>query len=145
MLTPHLIEPSSGWISSARICIMAVCAISFSPMNAILSPFATVKEMSLSTFTPSIVLLMRSTVRTSLPISRSMVKPTYGYFLEEAGNSSTVSLSMSFLLEVACLDLDLFAAKRAIKFCSSLIFSSALRFWSAIMRCISRLDSYQKS
>ena len=76
MLTPHLIEPESGSSSSTKICSMVVSAISLSPMKAILSPLATVKETSLSTFTPSTVLLTRSTVSTSLPISRSMVKPT---------------------------------------------------------------------
>ena len=95
--------------------------------------------------TPSTVLERFSTSKISLPGSRSIVKPTNGYRRLEAGISSTVIFSSSFLREVACLDLLLLAEKRWINDWSSLIFSSAFLFWSRITRCISWLDSYQKS
>ena len=50
------------------------------------------------------------------------------YLREEAGISSTVIFSSSFLREVACRDLDLFAEKRWIKLCSSLMRSSFFLF-----------------
>ena len=137
--------PSSGCSSSARILKSMVIACSDSPMNATLSVLERVKETLLSSFTPSTVLEMPLTLRTSLPSSLSIVKPIYGYFLDDAGSSSTVSLSSSFLLEVACLDLDLLAEKRWINSCNSFIFSSVFLFWLFIIRCISCEDSYQNS
>ena len=98
-----------------------------------------------STFRPSTVLVRPSTARISLPGSRSILKPTKGYRREEAGISSTVSLSSSFRRAVACLDLDLLAEKRETNSWSSLIFSSFFLFWSRISRCIIWLDSYQNS
>ena len=80
-----------------------------------------------------------------MPHSRSMVKPTKGYRREEAGISSTVSLSSSLRRAVACLLLDLLAEKRWMNSCNSLIFSSFFRFWSFIIRWTIWLDSYQNS
>ena len=73
------------------------------------------------------------------------MKPTKGYRREEAGISSTDSLSRSLRRAVACLDLDLLAEKRWMNSCNSLIFSSFFRFWSRIIRWTIWLDSYQNS
>ena len=59
--------------------------------------------------------------------------------------SSRVILSNIFLREVACLDLEALAEKRAMKAWSSLIFSSFLAFWSAAILAANWLDWSQKS
>ena len=141
--TPHFIVPSSGSSSSASILKSIVIACSDSPMKATLSVRLRVKETLLRSFTPSTVLDMPLTLRTSFPSSLSILKPMKGYFLDDAGISSTVSLSRSFLLAVACFDL--FAEKRLMNSWSSLIFSSAFLFWFFIILCISCEDSYQNS
>ena len=145
METPHFMLPSSGSSSSASILKRAVIACSDSPMKATLSVLERVKETLLRSFTPSTVLDTPLTLSTSFPRSRSILKPMKGYFLEEAGISSTVSLSRSFLLAVACLDFDLLAEKRFMNSWSSFIFSSAFLFWFLISLCISWEDSYQNS
>ena len=143
--TPHLMLPSSGSSSSASILKSIVMVCSDSPMKATLSVRLRVKETLFRSFTPSTVLDMPLTLRTSFPSSLSILKPMKGYFLDEAGISSTVSLSRSFLLAVACLDFDLFAEKRLMNSWSSLIFSSAFLFWFFIILCMSCEDSYQNS
>lgn len=65
---------------------------------------------------------MPFTVRISFPSSLSGVKPIKGYFLLDAGISSTVRLSSSFRLEVACFDFDLLAENLSIKAFNSFIF-----------------------
>jgi hypothetical protein len=60
--------------------------------------------------------------------------------------SSNSILSNIFLREVACLDLDALAEKRATNSCNSLIFSSAFAFRSAsYKRAANSLDCFQKS
>ena len=76
--TPHLTLPSSGSSSPMRILNRAVCASSFSPTKAILSPRFTEKYTLSSSFTPSTVTDTSLTVSTSLPSSRSGWKPTKG-------------------------------------------------------------------
>ena len=144
MLTPHLNEPESASVSSIKTLKRAVIAISL-PRRAIFSPLATVKETFLNSVIPFSLLDRSVTVKMSLPASLSISKPINGYLRLDAGNSSTVNLSSSFLREVACLDFDLFAEKREIKLCSSLIFSSFFLFCCLIIRWMSWLDSYQNS
>jgi len=98
-----------------------------------------------SSFTPSMVFDTSVTNRISLPTSRSRSKPTNGYRREEAGISSTLILSSNRRREVACLLLALLAAKRAMKVCSSAIFSSARLFLLRMSCWMSWEDSYQKS
>ena len=57
---------------------MVVCATSFSPTKAILSPRLTMNETLSSSFTPSTVFETSVTNRMSLPTSRSCVNPTKG-------------------------------------------------------------------
>ena len=142
---PHLTLPSSGSSSPMRILNIVVCASSFSPTKAILSFLPTMKETLSRSFTPSMVFDTSVTNRISLPTSRSRSKPTNGYRREDAGISSTESLSRSRRRDVACLLLALLAAKRAMKVWSSAIFSS-LRLFLLRMSCwMSCEDSYQKS
>ena len=101
MVTPHLKLPSSGSISPTRMRNSAVAPASLSPTKAILSPLRTVKVTLSSTFTPSTVLDRFSTVRMSLPASRSGSKPTKGYFRLEAGICSICMESSTFLRLVA--------------------------------------------
>ena len=128
MLIPHLNSPSSGSNSPIIILNNVVTANSFSLRKAILSPLFTRKVTLSKTLTPSIVLLMESAKKISLPGSLSIEKLTNGYFREDAGISSIESLSISLRRAVACLDFDLFAEKRCTKLCSSLIFSSVFLF-----------------
>ena len=86
-----------------------------------------------------------STVRRSLPISRSDLKLINGYLRLEGMIPSHPILSNIFLREVACLDLDALAEKRATNYCNSLIFSSAFAFRSACKRAANSLDCFQKS
>ena len=145
MDAPHLTDPESGSSSPIRILNSIVTASSFFPIIAILSSFPTIKLMWSSSFVPSTVLETSVTNSLSFPGSRSALNPTQGYRLLEAGSSSTVILSSSFLLDVACLDLERFAENRAINVCNSAIFCSAFLFWSFTSFWISWLDSYQKS
>ena len=145
VVTPHLKEPSSGSISPASILKSVVLAIVLLPTNAVLSSRPIINEISSSTFTPSIVLEICSTVRTSLPISRSGRKSIYGYLRLEGFISSSWIFSSACLRDVACFDLEALALKRCIKFWSSLIFSSFFLLASFICLIISWLDSYQKS
>ena len=132
--TPHLKLPESGVSSSIRILKSIVTARSSSEINAILSSRPTVNLTFLSISTPSAFLHISSTESTSLPSSLSGVNPIYGYFLLDAGISSTVIFSRSFLLDVAWLDFDLLAENRSINDLSSLIFSSAFLFCCFIIR-----------
>ena len=70
VVIPHLISPSSGSISPARILKSVVVAKPLLPTKATLSSCPMIKEMLSNTFTPSIVLERLETVKTSLPISR---------------------------------------------------------------------------
>ena len=103
MDAPHLTDPESGSSSPIRILNSIVTASSFFPIIAILSSFPTIKLMWSSSFVPSTVLETSVTNNLSFPGSRSALNPTQGYRLLEAGSSSTVILSSSFLLDVACL------------------------------------------
>ena len=69
----------------------------------------------------------------------------YGYLRLDGRMSSNSIFSRARFLEVACLDLEAFAENRWINSCSSLIFSSFLRFAYFICFTINWLDSYQKS
>ena len=59
--------------------------------------------------------------------------------------SSRLIFSSIFLREVACFDFAALAAKREMKVCSSLIFSSFFLFASFAICKASWLDWYQKS
>jgi len=69
----------------------------------------------------------------------------YGYFLLDGLISSNSIFSNDFFLDVACLDLEAFAANLAINSCNSLIFSSFFLFCSLACLRANWLDSYQKS
>ena len=71
----NMMSTAAGLASCGKV----VFASSFPPTNATLSSRFNVKEMLSRTFTPSIVLLIPSTVNTSLPISRFGRKSIYGY------------------------------------------------------------------
>ena len=128
MLSPHLKDPLSAISSSISILNNMVIDCSFFATKAILSFLRTVKFTLSRSLTPSTVFDNPSTVRISLPTSLSISNPTKGYRLLDAGSSSTVSLSSSFFLEVACLDFDLLAENRSMNDCSSLAFSSFFLF-----------------
>ena len=125
--TPHLTVPSSGSSSPMRILNMRrSAATSFSPTKAILSA-AVDGERDLVQQLHAVDGLRRrpSTVRMSLPSSRSMREPD----IRDSGGrkqgiSSTLSLSSRRRRAVACLLLALLAEKRWMKACSSSIFSS---------------------
>ena len=70
--------PASGSSSPIKILKSVGTANSFDAVNAILSVRPTVNVTLSSTFTPSTVFVRPETVRTSLPSSLSIVKPTYG-------------------------------------------------------------------
>ena len=94
---------------------------------------------------PSILTERFSTVKRSFPISRSALKLINGYFRLDGTISSNSILSSIFLRDVACLDLEALAEKRATNSCNCLIFSSALAFRSASNLAANSLDSFQKS
>ena len=98
VVTPHLKVPSSGSSSSMRILNRVVMAISFSATKAILSPRFTRKD-TLSQHLHAVhglgQALHRQDLLARLPVHG--LKPTKGYRREEAGISSTVSLSSSLL------------------------------------------------
>ncbi len=96
-------------------------------------------------FTPSIDLLTLSTRTRSLPNSRAGSKRIKGYLREEGLISSKVILSNCFLREVACLDFEALALKRATNSCNSLICSSFLALAFSRRRLAKALDSIQKS
>ena len=137
--------PSSGSISPVSIWKKVVAAIVLLPTKATLSSLFMTNEISSSTLTPSIVLEICSTVRTSLPISLSGLKSIYGYLRLDGFISSSCIFSRACLREVACLDFDAFALNRWMKLWSSFIFSSFFLFASFICFIINWLDSYQKS
>ena len=145
MVLPHLSTPSGALISSAMSWKKAVLSVSYSPTRATLSPLLRLKFRFLQIMPspPSMVAFLTSS--TILPGSRSILKFTHGNLRLEAGISSTVILSKSFLRLVACFALAAFDAKRRMNALSSSIFSSARRFWS--LRCFwaSWLAAYQNS
>ena len=94
---------------------------------------------------PSILTERFSTVKRSLPISRSALKLINGYFRLDGTISSSSILSSIFLREVACFDFEALAEKRATNSCNCLIFSSAFAFLSACNFAASSEDSFQKS
>ena len=68
-----------------------------------------------------------------------------GYLREDGLISSSVIFSNCFLREVACLDLEALAEKRAMNSCNSLIFYSFLALALACNLAANWLDSNQKS
>ena len=114
-------------------------------MKAVLSPGRRIKLILSRTVSPSILTDKFSTVRRSLPSSRSALKLMNGYLRLDGTISSSSILSSIFLREVACFDLEALAEKRATNSCNSLIFSSALALRSACKRAASSDDCFQKS
>ena len=82
-------------------------------MMAVLSPGRKIKLMLSRIVSPSILTVRFSTVRRSLPISRSALKLMNGYLRLDGTISSNSILSSIFLREVACLDFEALAEKRA--------------------------------
>ena len=110
-----------------------VTEVDLSHKMPILSPFCTLKE----TFSKYPFLVSPSTVRMSLPISRSYLKSMKGYLRREGLKSEMVSFSSSFFLEVAWRDLLAFAAKRAMNSLSSAARCSAFLLASFCWRAMS--------
>ena len=123
IVCPNVTVPASGSISFTINFKRAVVA-NGSPNKAILSPFITEKFTLFRSFSPSIVFSTSSTNNIDFPDSRLGLKSTKGYFLVDGCKSSNVILSNIFLRDVACLDFDAFAEKRAINSSNSFIFSS---------------------
>ena len=119
--------------------------MSFCPIKAVLSPGRKIKLMLSRMTSPSILTERFSTVKRSFPISRSALKLINGYLRLDGTISSSSILSSIFLREVACLDFEALAEKRATNSCSCLIFSSALALRSAKSLAANSLDSFQKS
>src|SRR3989339_348257 len=145
MVTPKVKEPLSGSISPARIWKRVVFERLFLPTKAILSLVFTVKLISFSTFSPSIVLVRFLTSRMTLPQGRSGLKAINGYLLEDTGISSKVIFSRSFFREVACFDLDALELNRWIKALSSLARSVSFLFSDSFCFRFNWLAWYQKS
>ena len=125
--------------------INAVVWMSFCPIRAVLSPGRKMKLILSKIVSPSILTVRFSTVKRSLPISRSALKLINGYLRLDGTISSSSILSSIFLRDVACLDLEALAEKRATNSCNCLIFSSALALRSANNLAASSEDSFQKS
>src|SRR5450756_1341071 len=145
MVTPQRKLPLSGSSSPTRIWKRVVRARELPPTKAILSPLRTIRSKLFNTLTPSISLVSPLIARMISPQALSGLKTTYGYFLDEVGMSSMVSLSSSFLRDVACLDLDALALKRWIKALSSSAFSDILRLSFCFCFKFNWLARYQKS
>src|SRR3989339_380189 len=145
MVMPKVTEPLSGSISPARIWKRAVLAWLFLPTKAILSLAFTVKLISFSTFSPSMVLVRFLTSRMTLPQGRSGLKEIKGYRLVETGISSMVSFSRSFFREVACFDLEALELNLWIKALSSLALSVTFLFSDNFCFRFNWLAWYQKS
>ncbi len=145
MVTPQRNEPLSGSSSPARIWKRVVRARPLPPTKAILSPLRTIRSRLFSTLTPSISFVSPVTSRMMSPHGRSALNMTCGYLRDETGMSSRVSLSRSFLREVACLALEALELKRWMNSFNSAVFSEILRFSFCFCLRVSWLAWYQKS
>ena len=111
--------------------------------NTTLSPLFKLKSILSNNVLVESEKLKFSTESIWSPASRSDVKITAGYLLDDGFISSIFKLSSIFFLEVACLDLDAFALNLAIKSSSSFFFSSDFLFCWVFCLNANWLDSYQ--